>query len=107
MVLAALYVLWLYQRVMQGPVRGNAMLAGIGEGPGAATDPSVNAKKTGAHRRFGDLSGREIAVLAPLVALILVLGIYPKPVLDVLTPSVGATLTDVGVSDPVTVQGGK
>jgi NADH-quinone oxidoreductase subunit M len=67
----------------------------------------VTAEKAGARRRFGDLSRREIAVLAPLVALILVLGIYPKPVLDVLTPSVGATLSDVGVADPVTAQGGK
>jgi NADH-quinone oxidoreductase subunit M len=107
MVLAALYVLWMYQRVMHGPVRGKALLAGVPEGPGAATDPSVTAEKAGARRRFGDLSRREVAVLAPLVALILVLGIYPKPVLDVLTPSVGATLSDVGVSDPVTAQGGK
>ncbi|WP_199441677.1 NADH-quinone oxidoreductase subunit M [Umezawaea beigongshangensis] len=101
MVLAALYVLWLYQRVFQGPLRGTA-LVGVAGGPGAATAPEV-----GAAREVKDLGKREIAVLAPLVALILVLGVYPKPVLDVITPSVGATLSEVGVTDPVTAQEGK
>jgi NADH-quinone oxidoreductase subunit M len=45
-----------------------------------------------------DLSGRERLVLAPMVILILVLGFYPKPLLDVVNPSVSATLTSVGVS---------
>lgn len=92
MVLAALYVLWLYQRVMQGPVRGNALVSVTG-GPGAATDPAV-----GARRAITDLSGRERWVLAPLVVLILLLGFYPKPLLDIVNPSVGATLHSVGVS---------
>jgi NADH-quinone oxidoreductase subunit M len=35
-----------------------------------------------------------------LIALILVLGFYPKPVLDVINPAVKATLSDVGKSDP-------
>ena len=94
MVLAALYVLWLYQRVMQGPVRGNALI-GVTAGPGAAADPSLGAKKA-----IRDLSGRERWVLAPLVVLILLLGFYPKPLLDIVNPSVGATLQSV------TVQGG-
>jgi NADH-quinone oxidoreductase subunit M len=98
MVLAALYVLWLYQRVMQGPVRGNALI-GVSGGPGTATDP-VKAKVL-------DLSGREIAVLAPLVALIVLLGVYPKPVIDIVTPSVSATMTSVGATDPVAAQEGK
>jgi NADH-quinone oxidoreductase subunit M len=97
MVLAALYVLWVYQRVMQGPVRGTALIGAVG-GPGTVTDPAT--------ARIGDLNKREIAVLAPLVVLIIGLGVYPKPVLDVITPSVGATLTEVGVTDPVS-QGGK
>jgi NADH-quinone oxidoreductase subunit M len=92
-ILAALYVLWFYQRIMQGPVRGPAVVGT--EGPGAARAP-----------RFPDLSVREVAVLAPLVALILLLGLYPQPVLNVITPSVGATLTEVGLSDPVAGQGG-
>jgi NADH-quinone oxidoreductase subunit M len=103
MVLAAVYVLNLYQRTMQGPVRGDALI-GLTGGPGAAT----NLNSTGAHRlRRLDLKPREIAVLTPLVVLVLALGFYPKPVLDVITPSVGATMSEVGVTDPVTSQGGK
>jgi NADH-quinone oxidoreductase subunit M len=94
MVLAALYVLWLYQRVMQGPVRGNALI-GLSGGPGAATDPAVGARKV-----VKDLNLRERLVLAPLVILILLLGFYPKPLLDVVNPSVSATLSAVHVVDP-------
>ncbi|QWF79833.1 NADH-quinone oxidoreductase subunit M [Amycolatopsis sp. CA-230715] len=89
MVLAAAYVLWLYQRVMQGPVRGDAML-GAGGGPGTAIAPELGAKKG-----IRDLGGKEIAVLAPLVVLIIGLGFYPKPVLDTITPSVQATMSSV------------
>jgi NADH-quinone oxidoreductase subunit M len=96
-ILAALYVLWLYQRVMQGPMRGTAVVGAL-DGPGAATSPAVS--------RFPDLSIREVAVLVPLVALILLLGFFPQPVLNVINPSVGATLTEVGLSDPVLGQGG-
>jgi NADH-quinone oxidoreductase subunit M len=112
MVLAALYVLWLFQRIMQGPLRGNAFaglinggganepLVGVTGGPGAAADPVAKVKSV-----IKDLSGRERLVLAPMVILILVLGFYPKPLLDVVNPSVGATLSSVGVSVAAT-QGG-
>ncbi|MEW2507858.1 NADH-quinone oxidoreductase subunit M [Amycolatopsis sp. CA-161197] len=93
MVLAAAYVLWLYQRIMQGPVRGDALI-GVGGGPGTAIAPELGAKKA-----IKDLGGREIAILAPMVILIIGLGFYPKPVLDTITPSVQATLS--------AVQGGK
>jgi NADH-quinone oxidoreductase subunit M len=102
-ILAALYVLWVYQRVMQGPVRGVAVVGAL-DGPGTATAPDAAARRQRA--RFPDLSIREVVVLAPLVALILLLGLYPQPVLDVINPSVGATLTEVGLSDPVVEQGG-
>jgi NADH-quinone oxidoreductase subunit M len=98
MILAALYVLWMYQRVMHGPVRGNALLGAMA-GPGAVADPEVSARRT-----ITDLNGREKAVLIPLVVLILGIGFYPKPVLDVITPSVNATMSSVGLTDPV---GGK
>lgn len=102
LVLAAVYVLRLYQRVMQGPVSGDALLS-TASGPGAVLDPS----RAGAHRaRIADLGPREIAVLTPLVVLVLALGFYPQPVLDVITPSVGATMSEVGVVDPVSSQGG-
>ncbi|WP_018330826.1 NADH-quinone oxidoreductase subunit M [Actinomycetospora chiangmaiensis] len=108
-IFAALYVLWVYQRTMTGPLRGEAV---VGGGPGAAsaralaggpgsdtvdTDPPDAARKA----RFGDLSGREIGVLAPLVLLIFLLGFFPQPVLDVINPAVSATMSEVGVADPV------
>jgi NADH-quinone oxidoreductase subunit M len=96
MIMAALYVLWFYQRVMHGPVRGNALIGAM-SGPGAVADPDVAEQKS----TISDLDGREKAVLIPLVVLIVGIGIYPKPVLDVITPSVDATMTSVGLSDPV------
>jgi NADH-quinone oxidoreductase subunit M len=93
MILAALYVLWLYQRIFHGPVRGNALVDVTG-GPGTAIAPEVGARKA-----ILDLSGREKLVLAPLMVLVLGIGIYPKPVLDVITPTVDATLQSVGISD--------
>jgi NADH-quinone oxidoreductase subunit M len=74
-VLAALYVLVLYQRTMTGPVK-----AGI-EG-------------------MADLKARELLVVAPLIALLLFLGVYPKPVTDIVNPSVQHTLSDVHKTDP-------
>jgi NADH-quinone oxidoreductase subunit M len=74
-VLAALYILLMYKRMMTGP-RPEL------EGP------------------VLDLSLREKLVVAPLIAAFLVLGFYPKPVLDVLNPAVATTLKYVGVTDP-------
>jgi NADH-quinone oxidoreductase subunit M len=74
-VLAALYVLLAYQRTMQGPLAQ-------------------------AHATMRDLRAREVAALAPLIGLMLVLGFYPKPVTDVINPAVTATLHDVGAHDP-------
>ncbi len=107
MVLAAAYVLWLYQRIMQGPVRGDAL---IGAGGGAVSSPAPQGPPTptitgsdtavmSATKAIKDLGGREIAILAPMVVLIIALGFYPKPVLDTITPSVQQTMS--------AVQGGK
>jgi NADH-quinone oxidoreductase subunit M len=102
-IFAALYVLWVYQQTMQGPVRGAAVLGALERasagGPGTMLDPAVAAKRGGSG--FPDLSGREIAVLTPLIVLIIVLGFFPGPVLDVINPSVTATLHEVGLVDPV------
>jgi NADH-quinone oxidoreductase subunit M len=100
-IFAALYVLWIYQQTMQGPVRGAAVLGALERagGPGTMLDPAVAAKRGGS--AFPDLSGREIAVLTPLIVLIIVLGFFPGPVLDVINPSVAATLNEVGLADPV------
>jgi NADH-quinone oxidoreductase subunit M len=74
-VVAALYVLWMIQRTMHGPL-----------------NPELP--------KMRDLSGREAWVIAPLLVLIIGLGVYPKPLLDVINPAVQATLHDVGQSDP-------
>jgi NADH-quinone oxidoreductase subunit M len=41
-----------------------------------------------------------------LIAAFLVLGFYPKPVLDVINPAVARTLTYVGVTDPAPTNSG-
>jgi NADH-quinone oxidoreductase subunit M len=74
-VLAALYILFMYQRTMTGPVREST-------------------------KALPDLRAREVGALAPLLALIVVLGFYPQPVLDTLNPTVDSILEHVGVSDP-------
>ncbi|MGI8813915.1 MAG: NADH-quinone oxidoreductase subunit M [Pseudonocardia sp.] len=97
-IFAALYVLWVYQRVFQGPVRGNAVLGSVA-GPGAVAAPASEAAE--ARTTFTDLSAREIVVLAPLVALVFLLGFFPGPVLNVINPSVVSTMQEVGLVDPV------
>ncbi|WP_438487350.1 NADH-quinone oxidoreductase subunit M [Streptomyces sp. S186] len=74
-VLAALYVLVLYQRTMTGPVR-----AEVGGMP--------------------DLRARELVVVAPLIAVLIFLGVYPKPLTDIVNPAVRHTLSVVDKKDP-------
>jgi NADH-quinone oxidoreductase subunit M len=51
--------------------------------------------------KFRDLNLREWFAVGPLVVLIIFLGFYPKPLLDVINPAVKATLQNVGTTDPV------
>ncbi|NGN65915.1 NADH-quinone oxidoreductase subunit M [Streptomyces sp. A7024] len=74
-VLAAVYVLVLYQRTMTGPVKSGL-------------------------EKLPDLRVREVLVVAPLIALLIGLGVYPKPLTDIVNPAVGHTLSDVGEKDP-------
>ena len=78
-ILAAVYILVMYQRLATGP----------------RTEDGERAQHA-----IPDMTGREKWVVAPLIAAFLVLGFYPKPVLDVLEPAVTHTLQTVGVSDP-------
>ena len=85
-VLAALYILIMYQRTMTGPVPAD-----------------VQEKVT-------DLNGRERLAMAPLVLLILLLGVFPKPMLSIIEPATQATLQHVNVTDPqprVAAEGGR
>ncbi|HET7173063.1 MAG TPA: NADH-quinone oxidoreductase subunit M [Nocardioidaceae bacterium] len=74
-VLAAIYILYLYQRTMTGPEREST-------------------------RHMRDLNVREVASVAPLVFLLVVLGFFPRPVLSVVNPTVHSLLQHVGVTDP-------
>ncbi|MSR22937.1 MAG: NADH-quinone oxidoreductase subunit M [Gemmatimonadetes bacterium] len=48
------------------------------------------------NQRVNDLSGREAVILAPLVALMIILGAYPTPVLSRMEPAVRAIVEYVG-----------
>lgn len=109
-ILAALYVLLLYQRTMHGPQRGvlfpaaddpagDAVPAASGAHGATATltAPAPAAARTTS--RLRDLSRREMAVVAPLVALVIALGVYPQPLIRLIEPAVAATMSDVG-ADP-------
>ncbi len=74
-VLAALYILLMYQRTMTGPVREG--VAGM-----------------------SDLRGREVMAIAPVLAIIIALGVFPNSLLDIINPSVDQTMSVVGSSDP-------
>ncbi|MGK5737365.1 NADH-quinone oxidoreductase subunit M [Micromonospora sp. URMC 103] len=78
-ILAAAYVLWMVQRTTQG---------------------TVNPALTEVDGMRRDLNLREKVVVAPLIALIVLLGFYPKPVTDVINPAVQATMDDMGKTDP-------
>jgi NADH-quinone oxidoreductase subunit M len=106
MILAALYILLMYQRTMHGPPRGvlfapdeepagepaPAVPAGTPAGATAVLDAPARARTRG----VSDLSRRELAVVAPLIALIVVLGVYPQPLINLIQPAVAATMSDIG-----------
>jgi len=100
-ILAALYILLMYQRTMHGPPRGPLMVEPDAEpdaepvaaGGGATAVATAPARTS---LRSLDLSRRELAVVTPLVALIIGLGVYPQPLLSLIEPAVAATMSDVG-----------
>ena len=47
-----------------------------------------------------DLRGREVLAIAPLLVVIIVLGFYPKPVLDIINPAVDRVMQAVDAQDP-------
>jgi NADH-quinone oxidoreductase subunit M len=70
-VLGAVYMLWMFQRVMFGPLTKEE------------------------NRRLADLSAREIVVLVPLLVMIVVMGAYPRPFLRRMEPAVEAFVARV------------
>jgi len=72
-ILAALYLLWAYQRVFHGePDEANAAMP--------------------------DMHGRELLALSPLLVLIVFMGIYPKPMLERMAPAVDSLIAHVEVN---------
>jgi NADH-quinone oxidoreductase subunit M len=69
-ILAALYLLWAYQRVFHG-------------------EPDDDNKG------FAELTLKEASVLVPLIGIIVFTGIYPKPMLDRIEPAVNALIIHV------------
>ena len=69
--LGAAYMLWAFQRLFMGPFNER-------------------------NRDLPDISGREIFTLAPLGAIVLILGIYPAPVLDMISASLGRLVQILG-----------
>jgi NADH-quinone oxidoreductase subunit M len=84
-ILAAAYLLWAVQRILYNPL-----------------DKPSNASLT-------DLNWREIGLLAPLVAVVIWMGVYPKPVLNRMEASVSRFVQDVetrAARQAVTIAGG-
>jgi NADH-quinone oxidoreductase subunit M len=79
-ILAAVYILYLIQRIVYGPA-----------------SPKMLPKLT-------DLNAREFGMLVPLVVLVFWIGLYPKPLLDVMHASVERVVTMHSAS--VVVQNG-
>lgn len=75
-VLAALYILIPVQKALHGPiVSGNENLK--------------------------DLNIREKVAISPVILVIVLMGFYPKPVLDLINPTAEKIVIDAGYSDPV------
>ena len=75
-ILSAAYSLWLYRRVVFGDLIKEAL------------------------RSITDMDRREKAIFAPLVAMTLILGVYPSLVTDIIGPSVEALITDYHAALP-------
>jgi len=67
-ILGAIYMLWMIRRVIFGPL----------------SNPE--------NQRLQDLSGRELTILAPILLLIVYMGVYPQPFLARMKPAVELSL---------------
>ena len=75
-ILSAAYALWLYRRVVFGDLIKESL------------------------KTISDMTTRERAIFAPLVAMTLLLGVYPSLVTDMIGPSVAALIDDYHASLP-------
>ena len=79
-VLAALYVLIVVQRTLHG-------------------------ETTPGNENLSDLTVREKVSIAPVIAILVVLGFFPKPVLHVINPTTAAVMEHAGATDPIAKAG--
>jgi len=79
-VLAALYILIPIQKTLHGPT----------------TTGNENLK---------DLSLQEKIAIAPVILIIVVMGFYPKPVLDLINPTAEKVVVNAGFTDPIAKMG--
>ena len=75
-ILAALYILIPTQKMLQGPT-------------------------TPGNENLTDLNLREKISITPVILVIVLMGFYPKPVLDLINPTSEQVITNAGFSDPV------
>jgi NADH-quinone oxidoreductase subunit M len=75
-ILSAAYALWLYRRVVFGDLIKEAL------------------------KSITDMDRREKVIFAPLIAMTLILGVYPSLVTDIIGPSVTALVTDYQAALP-------
>jgi NADH-quinone oxidoreductase subunit M len=80
-ILSAAYALWLYRRVVFGDLIKEAL------------------------KSITDMDRREKAIFAPLIAMTLILGVYPSLVTDIIGPSVTALVTDYQAALPADAAG--
>jgi len=81
-VLAALYILIPIQRALHGPT-------------------------TAGNENLADLNIREKIAIAPVIAVIVFLGFYPAPALNIINPAAAQVLSQIGFTDPAPTHGGK
>ena len=81
-VLAALYILIPVQKALHGPT-------------------------TPGNENLSDLNLREKFAIAPVMAIIIVLGFYPSPLLKLINPAASHVIAQLGFSDPVPTHGSK
>jgi len=81
-VLAALYILIPVQKALHGPT-------------------------TPGNEELRDLNLREKFAIAPIIAIIVVLGFYPSPLLKVINPAASHVISQMGFTDPAPTNGDK
>ena len=81
-VLAALYILIPVQKALHGPT-------------------------TAGNEGLSDLNLREKIAIAPVIAIIIALGFYPSPLLNVINPASAHVIAQMGFTDPAPTNGDK